>query len=65
MVTMQRYETCCVELTKQTPNEKERQITAAIYARVSSHNQIFGYSLEEQIRRIQKALLDGEEDDRQ
>ncbi len=50
MVTMQRNETCCVELTKQMPDEEKKQITAAIYARVSSHNQIFGYSLEEQIR---------------
>jgi len=50
MDTKQRYEISPVGMTKQIPDEEERQTTAAVYARVSSHNQIFGYSLEEQIR---------------
>ncbi len=50
MVTNQRNEINPGGMTKQIPNEEERQTTAAIYARVSSQNQIFGYSLEEQIR---------------
>ena len=50
MDTKQRYEINSSGMTKQIPDEEEKQITAAIYARVSSQNQIFGYSLEEQIR---------------
>ena len=50
MVTKQRNEINPGGMTKQIPDEEEKQITAAIYARVSSQNQIFGYRLEEQIR---------------
>ena len=50
MDTKQRNEINPGGMTKQIPDEEEKQITAAIYARVSSQNQIFGYSLEEQIR---------------
>ena len=35
---------------KQEENEEEKPILAAIYARVSSPNQKFGYSLDEQVR---------------
>lgn len=50
MNTKQQYKTYPLEMQKQETNEEERPILAAIYARVSSPNQKFGYSLDEQVR---------------
>lgn len=50
MNTKQEHKLYHVGMPKQIPSEEEKQSEAAIYARVSSHSQIFGYSLDEQVR---------------
>jgi len=54
MNTKQQYKIHPLEMHQQPSDDKEKPVLAAIYARVSSPNQRFGYSLDEQVRRCRE-----------